>query len=137
MTYEPTKWRITGASGLTVKAGTPIARVEVGASYIRLPIQNINTGESVLLKGAGIGGGFGGSISSPFISASGSLDQFPSNGIGKIIKGPAGLSRPYEKKDFFGDIMIISLSAGKEVSGQFSGVLWLNQPVERCMINLG
>jgi hypothetical protein len=46
------------------------------------------------------------------------------------------LSYPYVKDDFFGDIMVVSLSAGKQVSGQLSGVLWLNQPVERCMISL-
>jgi hypothetical protein len=33
-------------------------------------------------------------------------------------------------------MVVFSLSAGKQVSGQLSGVLWLNQPVEHCMMSL-
>jgi hypothetical protein len=127
---------LTGNSGLTVKAGTPVVNVEIGASYIRLPIENIDTKQNVLLQGAGIGFGVGFSISTPVVTVSGSLAQFPSGGIGKIIEGAVPLGRPYKTSDFFGEIMVFSMSGGKEVSGQLSGVLWLREPIQSCILRL-
>lgn len=82
----------------------------------------------------GIGAGV--SISTPVVSVSGSLDQFPSAGIGEIIKGAAPVRRNYEFEDFFGEAFIFSLGAGKQLSGQLSGIIWLNEPIERCLLEL-
>ena len=136
MKFKSTGWEITGSSGITVKGGTPIANVEIGISYIRLPIANVKTGQKVLLKGVGAGGGVGLSISTPVVTASGSLDQFPSDGIGSIVEGISVPNSQYKASDFFGEIMVFSLSAGKELTGQLSGVLWLNQPVSACLARM-
>lgn len=136
MSIKFTDWEITGSSGLTVKAGTPIANVEIGASYIRLPIENTRTKQKVMLQGIGAGVGAGLSISTPIITVSGSLDQFPADGIGRIIKGTAPLNRQYTASDFFGEILVFSLSGGKEITGQLSGLLWLKDSVEVCLARL-
>lgn len=133
MSFKSTGWEIAGASGLSINVGTPVVNVELGASYIRLPIENPKTQKNVMLQGIGIGGSLGGSISTPVLTASGSLDQFPADGIGAIVKGPAGAGVQFAKADFFGEILVFSISAGKEVSGELSGVLWLTEPVESCL----
>jgi hypothetical protein len=136
MSISSTGWKISGASGLTAKVGTPIANIEVGISYIRLPIEKAGSPQQFMLRGVGGGIGAGLSISTPIISASGSLDQFPASGLGEIIKGAAPTKKNYSFEDFFGEAFVFSLGAGKQISGQLSGVIWLNEPVERCIAEL-
>jgi len=100
-----------------------------------MPILNTKTGEKAMLKGAGVGAGLGASISIPFVNASGSLDSFPADGIGSIIRGPFAPTR-FKLSDFEGEIMLFSLSAGKEISGQLSGVLWLKESVNSCLASM-
>lgn len=136
MKIDSTGWEIVGASGITVKLETPGLNIEVGASYIRLPIRHIESNTSTLLQGPGVGGGFGASIAIPGVSISGSLDQFPADGIGSIIKVNPHKKENFVEDDFYGNMMVFSLSAGKEVSGELSGVLWFKKPVEACLIDL-
>ena len=136
MKFKSTGWEITGSSGVSAKIETPVANIGIGASYIRLPIENSQTKQKVMLQGVGGGVGVGLSISTPVVSVSGSLDQFPADGIGKIIEGTSPLEKVYRATDFFGEILVFSLSGGKQISGQLSGILWLKEPVERCISSL-
>jgi len=135
MNFKNTDWRITGASGGAVMVGTPELQVEIGAGYIRMPILNTKTGEKAMLKGSGMGAGLGVSLSIPFVNASGSLDSFPADGIGSIVQGPVALPK-YKISNFEGDIMVFSLNAGKEISFQLSGVLWLKQSAQSCLAGM-
>lgn len=136
MHTQSTGWKISGSSGYSIKAATPVANIEIGASYIKLPIKNIDSDRQSVLRGAGYGVGAGLSISTPVITASGSLDQFPSSGIGEIIRGAASTKKSHSFEDFFGEAFVFSLGAGKQISGQLSGIIWLIEPVERCLVHL-
>ncbi len=134
MKTEPTGWEITGASGATITAGTPIARIAVGLSRIELPIENTETGKRALI--AGNGGGIASSIDgnlSPF-SLSGSAAEFPADGIGHIVRGPATPEGAFEVDHFDGDLLVLTLGAGAGVGGTLSAAAWLAQSAEACIL---
>lgn len=135
MNTSSTGWKISGASGLAAKAGTPIANIEVGISYIKLPIEKTGSAQQFILRGVGGGIGAGLSISTPVISAFDSLDQFPATGLGEIIKGSAPIKKNYSFEDFFGEAFVFSLGAGKQISGQLSGVIWRTNPLSGVLLS--
>ncbi len=133
MKTEPTGWEITGASGATITAGTPIARIAVGLSRIELPIENPQTGEQALVTGNGVG--MAGSIDGnpSLFSLSGSAPEFPADGIGHIVRGPAAPEGAFEVDHFDGDLMVLTLGAGAGVGGTLSAAAWLALPAEACI----
>jgi len=138
MKFKSTGWEITGASGVTATVETPIINLGISASYIRLPIRDTKSPKKkpIMLTGIGGGGDFGVSLASPGASVSGSLDAFPADGIGQIVKGTSPLNRPYKASDFSGDILVFGVNGGIQISGQLSGVLWLTEPAVNCVKRL-
>jgi len=131
---EKTDWKIAGASGLTVTVGTPEVEIEIGGSYLRLPLKQRSNGEQTMLQGGGAGVGVGLSISIPFLNASGSLDDFPSTGLGAIHKGWAAPDGAMTIDHFKGFATVVSMSGGDiGKSTQLSSVFFTKQPIEQCL----
>lgn len=81
-----TNWRIAGSAGIGGSVGTPIARVAIEAEWIRLPLQNSQTGQSVRIHIAT--GGIGAALDFGFpAEIHGAFDALPSDGIGSIVTG--------------------------------------------------
>ena len=134
MLINATDWTIVGSSGGTVTIGSPEIEISVGVSYIRLPIKNERTGEQVLLQGVGGGVSAGVSISIPFVNASGSLDEFPSTGLGPIFRGIAAPERAFTKQDFTGFMTVLGVGGGAMAkSTQISAALWTKRPLVECL----
>ena len=134
MLINSTDWKIVGSSGGTVTVGSPEIEISVGVSYIRLPIKNGRTGEQVLLQGVGGGISAGVSISIPFVNASGSLDDFPSTGLGPIFRGIVAPDRAFTKQDFTGFMTVLGVGGGAMAkSTQLSAALWTKRPLVECL----
>lgn len=82
-----------------------------------------------MLSGAGIGGGVGVGLSMPVLNASGSLDAFPSVGIGNVIAATA--ARPAMSiKDWAGFVAVFSAgSGGSAVIADVSLAVFSNTPL--------
>lgn len=138
MDIVSTNWEILGSSGTTTRFGTPGLKVELGGGSIKLPIRSLANEEDVVeLSGIGAGISVGIGISLPFANASWSGDDFPASRIGCIY---AGYDRPeagqYQRNDFFGGLIIQSLGAGKQISGNICCAIWMSDPVEVCALRL-
>lgn len=137
MDLVSTNWEILGSSGATARFGTPGLRVELGGGNIKLPIRSLITEDVVELAGIGAGVSIGAGISLPFANASWSGDDFPASRIGSIY---AGYDRPetgqYQRNDFFGGLIVQSLGAGKQISGNICCAIWMSDPVEICALRL-
>lgn len=66
--------------------GTPGLVLGAGAEYLQLPLDNISTGEHIVINIGGITGAVGVGASTP-LELSFSLPSFPSDGIGRIVAG--------------------------------------------------
>lgn len=108
---RPTPWRISGSSGMSVSVGTPVVEVSAGGHYLRLPIYNEDTGESVLLQGGGLGPGLGVSLTPSPFDVAGSPDDAPAGGIGRIWGSPLA-PNPMQREDFEGAAYIRTGSGG-------------------------
>lgn len=109
---EFSDWRIAGSAGANVMVETPVVNVSAGASYLQLPIENTATNETLTLHlaGGGVGLGLGVSLLG-VVDFEGSLSAFPSDGIGKIVRGPRSDGR-LSREDFVGNrVIVISLGA--------------------------
>jgi len=108
-TGQVSEFEVEGTSGATVSAGTPEIKIEVSASYLRMPIKDRRSGRSVLYQGVGAGIGVGVSLSIPFVNASGGPDAMPSLGS-RIVKGPAW-NEPMDLRGFTGRALFVTGSA--------------------------
>ncbi|WP_133637053.1 hypothetical protein [Zavarzinia compransoris] len=108
-TGQVSEWEVEGTSGATVSVGTPELKVELSASYLRMPLKHRGTGRSILYQGVGAGVGVGVSLSIPFVNASGGPDAMPSLGS-RIVKGPAW-TEPMGPRDFTGRALFVTGSA--------------------------
>lgn len=100
---------------------------------LQIPLMNTRTQSDVVLKGIGMGISTGANIpvTGP-LSLSGSLDEFPADGIGKIIKGNATHKRNLVESDFVGTGVVISAAAGSHAGGSISAILWLQKTPQQC-----
>lgn len=110
-------WRIAGSAGVDVQVETPVVNIAVGGGYLQLPLENTRTQETATLHmvGAEVGLGIGESLFG-IVDIEGSLSSFPSDGIGKIIKGPRG-NNPIRKHEFANNRAIILSVGGKIGTG--------------------
>jgi hypothetical protein len=121
-------WRITGSAGVDVQVETPVVNLSAGAGYLQLPLLNTRTQETATLHMAGVEVGLGiGESLFGIVDIEGSLSAFPSDGIGKILKGPRG-STPIRKDEFRNNRAMI-LSAGYKVAAGWSitGIAFIKQ----------
>lgn len=126
-------WEITGGSGANVSIGTPIAKVSFEAGIAQVPLFNNRTQAGLNLEGKVVGASYGTNFPTlgP-VSVSGSLAEFPADGIGKIIKGFATQKRNLVESDFVGTGIILSAAAGSHVGGSMSLILWLKKTPQQC-----
>jgi len=104
-------WRIAGSAGVDVQVETPVVNVSVGASYLQLPLKNIETKEQITLHMGGVAGGVGVGVSAfGIVDIEGSLSAFPSDGIGRIVTN-FNQSGRIKKSDFTGN-RVLALSVG-------------------------
>lgn len=130
-----TNWEIAGASGVTASVETPLANFSLSGGFAKFPLINTKTKQQIVLEGWGLGGGLG--VSTPNLgplSASGSLDEFPADGIGKILKGPSASKSALHSNDFVGSVAVLTASAGSHASVSAGAVLWLKDLVSNCLV---
>lgn len=110
-------WRIAGSAGVGVQVETPVVNLSVGGAYLQLPLENTRTKQKITLHmaGAGVGLGVGLSVFG-IVDIEGSLSSFPSDGIGRIIKGPQA-GRRLSRRDFVGNRVITVTLGAKAVGG--------------------
>lgn len=116
-----------------MSVGTPIAKVSFDAGFAKIPLSNTRTQYALPLEGVGLGGslGVGVGVLGP-VTLSGSLDEFPADGIGKIIKGNASQNRNLVESDFLGTGVVLSAAAGSHAAGSISAVMWLQRSPQQC-----
>lgn len=111
------EWRIAGSAGVGVQVETPVVNLSVGGAYLQLPLENTRTKQTITLHMAGAGVGLGVGISAfGIVDIEGSLSSFPSDGIGRLIKGPQA-GRRLRRRDFEGNRVITMTLGGKAVAG--------------------
>jgi hypothetical protein len=135
--FRRSNWSIAGNSGVTATVGTPIARIQVGGSYLRLPVRNKESSETSMLQGIGVGGSLSISPEIPwtdFFNISGSPDFYPSNGIGPIFRKAGQPDKPYKLDKLTGDLLVLAANGATNFHGVSLCLgLWLKGNLGNCL----
>jgi hypothetical protein len=135
--FKRPDWRIAGSSGVTVTVGTPVVQIQVGASYLRLPVRNKVTTKTSMLHGPGVGQSHGGAMETPWtdlLNISGSPDFYPSNGIGHIFRKAGMPDRPYTLRKLTGELLVLAADGGANFQGaSLCLALWLKGNYGDCL----
>ena len=130
--FKETSWKITGTSGGSVSIGTPVINLAVAAGFIKFSLTDGS--RTFTISGQEIGADL--AVSVPNLGPlglSGSLDEFPSDGIGNIYTGPASQNRELKSGDLSGTLAVLTFGAGSHVAGATGAVLWLSHTFTECM----
>ncbi|MCA9653076.1 MAG: hypothetical protein H6712_21900 [Myxococcales bacterium] len=112
-------WRIAGSAGVDVQVETPVVNLSAGGGYLNLPLENTRTKEKITLHMGGVEVGLGiGESLFGIVDVEGSLSSFPSDGIGRIVRGPRS-DGSIEKNDFVRNRAMI-ISVGYKVAAGWS-----------------
>jgi hypothetical protein len=135
--FKRSDWRITGSSGVTATAGTPNLKIQLGGSFIRLPVKKEGTNTSGILGGVGLGGQGGGGVEAPwtdFVNVSGSPQFYPSKGIGQIYRKINKPDYSYSLQKLTGQFMVIAATGSINFYGAtFCMGLWLDNYIGECI----
>lgn len=137
--FKRSDWSITGNSGVTGSVGTPTLEIQVGLSYLRLPVRDKNTTKAKILRGIGAGVSAGVSLETPWtdwINVSGSPDFYPANGLGPIYRKAGTPDKKYKVKNLFGDFLVLGGSGAANLYGMNLCLgLWLENGLEQCLMD--
>jgi hypothetical protein len=140
MFFKAGDWNIVSSSGVSGTIGTPIVQLQVGGSYIKLPLKNTKSNKEAILKGYGGGAAIGVSIDTPIsdlFNISMSTDDTPSTGLGPIFQkvDNSGRVDPYKPEDFTGALLVVTGAAGAAaINGTISMAMWQRFPIAQCVI---
>ncbi|MEM9457169.1 MAG: hypothetical protein AAGF11_23530 [Myxococcota bacterium] len=126
-----TQWRIAGSHGVDVQAETPILNLAVGASYMKLPLDNDQTGERLHLQlgGTSLGAGVGQSLLG-LVDVEFSLPEFYGDGLGRLVHGLESYE-PIVPEDFaLNLVLMLSVSVKAVVGVSFTRAFFLQPSAE-------
>lgn len=110
-------WRIAGSAGVDVQLETPVVNLSAGGGYLQLPLLNTRTQEEITLHMAGVEVGLGiGESAFGIVDIEGSLSSFPSDGIGRMVRGPRS-DGSIEANDFRNNRAMILSVGYKAITG--------------------
>lgn len=135
--FKRSDWSIAGDSGVTGTVGTPTLRIQVGLSYLRLPVRDKGIKKAKMLKGPGLGVSAGVAAEFPvtdWLNVSGSPKFYPGSGLGPIFRKVTKPDKKYAIKNLTGDFLVF----GGSGSANFYGTnicmgLWLTDNVAQCL----
>jgi len=135
--FKRSDWSITGNSGITGTVGTPTLKIQVGLSYLRLPVRDKASTKAKMLQGIGGGVSAGASLETPWtdwVNVSGSPDFYPSSGIGPIYRAVTKPDKKYVVKNLTGDFLVLGGSGTANLNGlNICMGLWLTNPMVQCL----
>lgn len=139
-TFKRSDWSITGNSGVTATVGAPIIKVQVGGSYLQLPILNRSRSQTARLRGKGLGVSFGVSPEFPWsdlFNVTISPDFYPSNGVGSIYRKVGEPDRSYTPRDLAGNFMVLGVTGAANLYGADLCLgLWLTADIGQCLLGM-
>jgi hypothetical protein len=136
-TFKRSDWAIAGNSGVTGTVGTPTLKIQVGLSYLKLPVRENGEKKSNMLRGVGAGFSGGVSLETPWtdwLNVSGSADFYPANGLGPIYRKVGAPDKKYSVKNLTGDFLVLGGSGTANLHGMNLCLgLWLTNRVDQCL----
>ena len=140
MFFKAGEWGIVSSSGASGTVGLPVVKIQVGASFIKLPLKNASTNKEAIIKGYGAGAAIGVSIETPIsdiFNFSMSTDDTPSTGLGQIFQkvDNSGRITAYKPEDFTGPMLVLTGAVGAAaINGTVSVAMWQKYPIAQCVL---